>query len=350
MRASKIVLASYMPLLLVMLVLALGFAAVVAPQLPESPGTNQATSQLITIDQATSGIVKFKILNGVVVDKFMEDGGEYYVFFNMQSFREEFAPWLVYMALTKDREWWVKEFSEKAARAAERVRKHYQEYSLIPLKPEDVWKHRKEIAASINEWWFYSFWDKVIGSCVPSVWVKVMIEDKVYNFHPIDGSCVEQYDKVSRLGGRFDLTVIWVSNELRVEQKDLETIPGWHTVFGLDSGLTRKLLSVIRLVGFWDKAWIPIQIASAGYGVGGEPVYPGIPDFQYYNTSKGVNVKNIVGELIEKFPDAVKIDLPSSNTDAIVFVKLTRLGEVVEFLRSKGVQLGVPTSWMVILR
>ncbi len=64
----------------------------------------------------------------------------------------------------------------------------------------------------------------------------------------------------------------------------------------------------------------------------------------------GVNVKYVVNELIRRFLDVVKIRLPPSKTDAIVFAKLARLTEVLKFLKSKGIKTGIPTNTMVIFR
>ena len=64
----------------------------------------------------------------------------------------------------------------------------------------------------------------------------------------------------------------------------------------------------------------------------------------------GVNINNVVNELISKYPDAVKIRLPQTKTDAIVFIKLTRITKVLKFLKSKGIRTGIPTNAMVIFR
>lgn len=80
-------------------------------------------------------------------------------------------------------------------------------------------------------------------------------------------------------------------------------------IYSLNSGFVRKLLRVIELSGLWNKTWISISII-------------------------GVNIKDVVNELVSLFPDAVKIRLSSSKTDAIVFVKLTHLNEVLNLLES----------------
>jgi len=311
------------------------------------------TSHLV-IDGGSSSAevkVKFKALHGRIIDSSKEVNGTYFIFLNMRSFREDFAPWLVYMALSKDYDWWRKEFSEKVAKAAQFVKEIFQKDRIPPLKPENVYQHRKEIAATIHEWWFASLWEKIIGSCVPSFYIEVMIDSDVYAvFSTPRRGCIEQYKKVMRLGGKFNLTIVWVSDELKPERGDFKTVPGWSSIYSIDSGFIKKLLKVIELSGLWNKTWISVSILSAGFDVGGKPVSPNIPDYQYYNTSEGVNVKDVVNELIKKFPDAVKMRLPPSKTNAIVFIKLAHLTEVLKFLKSKGIKIGIPTNAMVIFR
>ncbi len=338
--------------LVAIVVVVSGFAAAMFLDLQKSPGNDWQQSMMnnTNIDTA-SGSIKFKVLHGSIADNSSEVGGVYYIFLNMRSFGEDFAPWLVYMALTKDYEWWSKEFSVNAAKAAGFVKKRFQEHRIPPLRPEDIPRYRKEIAAAIYEWWLASLWEEVIGSCIPPFYVEVMIGDQIYAvFYTQSRGCIDQYSKVLGLGGRFDLTVIWASGELKPGRGDFKTVPGWSSIYTLDSGFAEKLLKVIELSGLWNETWISISILSAGHNVGGQPVYPNITDYQYYNTSKDMNVKDLVNELIEKFPDAVKILLPPSKTDAIVFVKLTKLNEVLKLLESRGTRLGIPTNAIVIFR
>jgi len=76
----------------------------------------------ITALQGITGTIKPKIVHGFIIDTSREPGGAYYVFLNTSSFKEDLAPWLAYMALTKDYDWWAEKFSEKATRAAQLVR------------------------------------------------------------------------------------------------------------------------------------------------------------------------------------------------------------------------------------
>lgn len=55
------------------------------------------------------------------------------------------------------------------------------------------------------------------------------------------------------------------------------------------------------------------SILSTGFNVGGQTVSQNIPGYQYYNTNMGINVKDVVGELIKRFPDAVKMRLSPSK-------------------------------------
>lgn len=278
----------------------------------------------ITALQGVTGTIKPKIIHGSIIDTSREPGGAYYVILNMSSFEEDLAPWLAYMALTKDYYWWVERFSEKAARAAQLVKEVLQKRSIPPLAPENVYQHRKEIAALTYEWWFASLWRSVVGGCAPAFFVEILLGDDVYAVFPApSSSCVEQYERLSRLGGWFDLTVVWVSDELKPRQGDYQAIPGWASIYSLDSGFVAKLLRVIRLTGLWSRAWISMSIIGTG-------------------------VKEVVKELTKEFPGAVEIRLPPSDYDAIVFVKLTRLDEVLEKLRMLGVRVGVPISSLVI--
>ena len=217
----------------------------------------------LVVDKSSSGVevnIKFKILHGRIVDDSREVEGAYYIFLNMHSFREDFAPWLVYMALTKDYSWWKKEFSEKVAKAAQYVKKMFQEYCTPPLRPETISQYSKEIAATVYEWWFANLWEKVIGSCIPPFYIEVMIGNDIYSvFYTISSRCIEQYDKVLRLGGRFNLTVIWVSDELKPVQGDFKTVLGWSSICTLDSGFIKKLLKVIELSDLWNETWSSIQ-------------------------------------------------------------------------------------------
>ncbi|RLG86766.1 MAG: hypothetical protein DRO39_02330 [Thermoprotei archaeon] len=279
----------------------------------------------ITALQGVTGTIKPKIVHGFIIDTSREPGGAYYVFLNMSSFKEDLAPWLAYIALTKDYDWWAEKFSEKATRAAQFVKEVLQKRSIPPLTPENVYQHRKEMASLIYEWWFASLWRSVVGGCTPAFFVEILIGDDVYAVFPTPShSCVEQYERLSRLGGWFDLTVVWVSDELKPRQGDYQAIPGWASIYSLDSGFATKLLRVIRLTGLWSRAWISISIIGTG-------------------------VKEVVKELTKEFPGAVKIRLPPSDYDAIVFVKLTRLDEVLEKLRMLGVRVGIPTNSLVIL-
>ena len=187
------------------------------------------TAYLI-VNESSIGVevdIKFKILYGRIVDDSREVEGAYYIFLNMRSFREDFASWLVYMALTKDYDLWVEEFSEKVAKATQYVKKVFQEYCIPPLSPENTSQYRREIAATVYEWWFANLWEKIIGSCVLPLYIEVMIGDEIYSvFYTLDHECIEQYEKISRLGGRFGLTVICVSDELKPVQEDFKTVPG----------------------------------------------------------------------------------------------------------------------------
>ena len=211
------------------------------------------TSHLV-IDGGSSSAevrVKFKVLHGRIIDSSKEVNGTYFIFLNMRSFREDFAPWLVYMALAKDYDWWGKKFSDRVAKAAQLVKEVFQRDRILPLKTEDVYEHRREIAATIHEWWFANLWEKVIGSCVSPFYIEVMIGDEIYGvFHTHSHGCIEQYRKVLELGGRFDLIVIWVGDELKPVQGDFKTITGWSSIYSLDSGLIKKLLKVIEFAGF----------------------------------------------------------------------------------------------------
>jgi len=81
-----------------------------------------------------------------------------------------------------------------------------------------------------------------------------MIGDEIYGvFHTHSHGCIEQYRKVLELGGRFDLIVIWVGDELKPVQGDFKTITGWSSIYSLDSGLIKKLLKVIEFAGFWNE-------------------------------------------------------------------------------------------------
>ena len=299
------------------------------------------------VEDSMEGHVKFKIFHGEVVDDSKESSGAYYVFVNLRSFERDFGRWLTYMALTKDFEWWVREFSIGAAKAAQRVKEVYRKVlverngTLVPIKPEELKEIiLKEKYFPIYEWWFADLWKEVTGACIPTSFIEVMIGDKIYGvFSTSSYKCIEQYNKVLKLGGKFDLIVVWVSNELKLEQKDFETIPGWGSIYSLNSGVVRKLLKVIELSGFWDRIWLSLSILSVGSNVG---------SLSKHDNSSGVNVKVIVDELLNRFPNAVKIRLPPSNVDAIIFVKLTHLNEMLSSLKSKGVIVGVPLNYIVI--
>jgi len=164
------------------------------------------------------------------------------------------------MALTKDYSWWKKEFSEEVAKAAQYVKKMFQEYCTPPLRPENISQYRKEIAVAVYEWWFANLWEKVDGSRIPLFYIEVMIGNDIYGvFYTISSRCIEQYDKVLRLGGRFNLTVIWVSDELKPVQGDFKTVLGWSSICTLDSGFIKKLLKVIELSDLWNETWSSIQ-------------------------------------------------------------------------------------------
>lgn len=109
----------------------------------------------LVIDRSSSNAevkVKFKVLHGRIVNDSREVSGTYFIFLNMRSFREDFAPWLVYMALTKNYSWWAKEFSDDTAKATQYVKKMFQENRIPPLRPENISQYRREIATTVHEW------------------------------------------------------------------------------------------------------------------------------------------------------------------------------------------------------
>jgi len=85
------------------------------------------TSHLV-IDGSSSSAevrVKFKVLHGRIIDSSKEVNDTYFIFLNMRSFREDFAPWLVYMALSKDYDWWGKGSSLIVKRSPSTVTSQY---------------------------------------------------------------------------------------------------------------------------------------------------------------------------------------------------------------------------------
>ncbi len=182
----------------------------------------------------------------------------------------------------------------------------------------------------------------MLSSCIIGIIdAKIRIDSKIMVLsYPVlldvGNSCLNRLHRVQLYGGKPDISLVWVSGYYVPNQDDIWYVEGHLGIKSMKCMYVKKLIEVLEYVtkamGVYNRSWIEVILYTAGDNVGGPPVYSFDPEYQWYPDCVGTKAKDIIEELLKKFPNDVEMSRNATDTGGAIWIRLPRLNNVISYL------------------